>query len=175
MAADPSTPSTALAARALAWHEHIHYGLWRIEDPVLAPGLRCTDIVSGTSGTSSSRRSNRWTAAMDGVAGGIVLVDGLAQHRGRVRLSPAEADAAAKSIDEAALAMSRRSRGEPEVPPTPTPFGHAEPHDVYADDQERCSAEMTGMIGKVAGAMITASSGRGPLPGDAADDRRHRR
>ena len=46
-AADPSTPA-ALAARALAWHEHIHYGLWRIDEPVPAPGLRCTDIVSGT-------------------------------------------------------------------------------------------------------------------------------
>ena len=46
-AADPSTPPP-LAARALAWHEHIHYGLWRIDDPVPAPGLRCTDIVSGT-------------------------------------------------------------------------------------------------------------------------------
>ena len=46
-AADPSTPPP-LAARALAWHEHIHYGLWRIDDPVPAPGMRCTDIVSGT-------------------------------------------------------------------------------------------------------------------------------
>src|SRR5882724_12262820 len=46
-AADLSTPA-ALAARALAWHEHIHYGLWRIDDRVPAPGLRCIDIVSGT-------------------------------------------------------------------------------------------------------------------------------
>ena len=46
-ATDPSTAPT-LAARALAWHEHVHYGLRRIDDPVPAPGLRCTDIVSGT-------------------------------------------------------------------------------------------------------------------------------
>jgi hypothetical protein len=45
--ADPSTPA-ALAARAVAWHEHIRYGLWRIDHPVPAPGLRCIDIVSGT-------------------------------------------------------------------------------------------------------------------------------
>ena len=46
-AADPSAPA-ALAARALAWYEHIRYGLWRIAEPVPAPGLWCTDIVSGT-------------------------------------------------------------------------------------------------------------------------------
>jgi hypothetical protein len=45
--------------------------------------------------------------------------------------------------------------GEPDVPPTPIPFGHAEPHGVYADHQEPVSAEMASLIGKVAGAMIT--------------------
>ena len=37
-AADLSTPAV-LAASALAWHEHIRYGLWRIDDPVPRPGL----------------------------------------------------------------------------------------------------------------------------------------
>jgi hypothetical protein len=37
-ATDPSTAPT-LAARALAWHEHVHYGLRRIDDPVGAAGL----------------------------------------------------------------------------------------------------------------------------------------
>ena len=45
--------------------------------------------------------------------------------------------------------------GEPDVPPAPIPFGHAEPHGVYADDQEPVSAEMASLIGKVAGAMVT--------------------
>ena len=36
-AADLSTPAV-LAASALAWHEHIRYGLWRIDDPVPGPG-----------------------------------------------------------------------------------------------------------------------------------------
>ena len=155
-AADPSTPS-ALAARALAWHEHIHYGLWRIEDPVPAPGLRCTDIVSGTERyvefpAGAAAGLPRWTVWL----GGIVPVDGVWRSTGAgVRLSPAEADAVAGSIDEAALATLQALAGEPEVPPTPIPFGHAEPHGVYADDQEPVSAEMTGMMGKVAGAMIT--------------------
>jgi hypothetical protein len=156
LAADPSTPA-ALAARALAWHEHIHYGLWRIDDPVPAPGLRCIDIVSGTERyvefpAEATAGLPRWTVWL----GGIVPVDGIWRSTGvGVRLGPAEADAAAQSIDEAALAMVQALVGEPEVPPTPIPFGHAEPYGVYADDQEPVSAEMASLVGKVAGAMIT--------------------
>jgi hypothetical protein len=155
-AADPSTPP-ALAARALAWHEHIHYGLWRIDEPVPAPGLRCTDIVSGTERyaefpAEAAAGLPRWTVWL----GGIVPVDGIWRSTGiGARLSPAEADAAAQSINEATLAMVQALAGEPEVPPTPIPFGHAEPLGVYADDQEPVSAEMASLMGKVAGAMIT--------------------
>jgi hypothetical protein len=155
-AADPATPA-ALAAKALAWHEHIHYGLWRIDDPVPAPGLRCVDIVSGTERyvefpAEATAGLPRWTVWL----GGIVPVDGIWRSTGvGVRLSPTEADAAAQSIDEAALAMVQALVGEPEVAPTAIPFGYAEPHGVYADDQEPVSAEMASLVGKVAGAMIT--------------------
>jgi hypothetical protein len=165
-AADLSTPA-ALAARALAWHEHIHYGLWRIDDPVPAPGLRCIDIVSGTERyvefpAEATTGLPRWTVWL----GGIVPVDGIWRSTGvGVRLSPTEADAAAESVDEAALAMLHALAGEPDVPPAPIPFGHAEPHGVYADDQEPVSAEMVSLMGKVAGAMIT---------GIAADVHRYR-
>ena len=153
-AADLSTPA-ALAARAQAWHEHIHYGLWRIDDR--APGLRCIDIVSGTGRyvefpTEATTGLPRWTVWL----GGIVPVDGIWRSTGvGVRLSPTEADAAAESVDEAALAMLHALAGEPEAPPAPIPFGYAEPHGVYADDQEPVSAEMVSLMGKVAGAMIT--------------------
>jgi len=163
-AADLSTPA-ALAARAQAWHEHIHYGLWRIDDR--APGLRCIDIVSGTGRyvefpTEATTGLPRWTVWL----GGIVPVDGIWRSTGvGVRLSPTEADAAAESVDEAALAMLHALAGEPEAPPAPIPFGHAEPHGVYADDQEPVSAEMVSLMGKVAGAMIT---------GIAADVHRYR-
>jgi len=69
--------------------------------------------------------------------------------------SSAEADAAAESIDEAALAMLHTLAGQPEVPLAPIPFGHAEPHGVYAGDQEPVSADMASLIGKAAGAMVT--------------------
>ena len=84
-------------------------------------------------------------------------VDGIWRSTGvGVRLSPTEADAAAESIDEAAPAMLHALAGEPDVPPTPIPFGHAEPRGVYADDQEPVPAEMASLMGKVAGAMITS-------------------
>ena len=117
-AADPSTPR-ALAARAVAWHEHIHYGLWRIEDPVPAPGLRCIDIVSGTARyvefpAEATAGLPRWTVWL----GGAVPVDGIWRSTGvGVRLSPAVADAAAESIDEAArlLDILRKVGGNPVV------------------------------------------------------------
>jgi len=61
--------------------------------------------------------------------------------------------------------MVQALAGEPEVPPTPIPFGYAEPHGVYADVQEPVSAEMASLAGKVAGAMLT---------GIAADVHRYR-
>jgi hypothetical protein len=43
-----------------AWDDHVHYGVWQLPDPVAAPGVWCTDLVSGTrrchAGTLSSRR-----------------------------------------------------------------------------------------------------------------------
>ena len=155
-AADQSTPP-GLAARALAWHEHIHYGLWRIDDPVPAPGLRCTDIVSGTERyvefpAEATAGLPRWTVWL----GGMVPVDGIWRSTGLgVRLSPAEADAAAEFLNAAGLAMASALAGKPEAPPTAIPFGHAEPHGVYADDQEPVSAAVTSLIGKVTGALIT--------------------
>ncbi len=81
-ATDPSTAPT-LAARVLAWHEHVHYGLWRIDDPVPAPGLRYTDIVSGTERyvefpAEATAGLPRWTMWL----GGIVPVDGIWRSTG---------------------------------------------------------------------------------------------
>ena len=155
-AADPSAPA-ALTARALAWHEHIRYGLWRIAEPVPAPGLWCTDIVSGTERyvefpAEATVGLPRWTVWL----GGMVPVDGIWRSTGvGVRLSPAEADAAAELINVAGLAMVQAIAGRPEVPPIPIPFGHAEPQGVYADDQEPLSAAAASLIGKVTGALIT--------------------
>ena len=96
----------------------------------------------------------------------MVPVDGIWRSTGvGVRLSPAEADAVAESIEEAGLAMVQALTGEPAIPPTPIPFGHAEPHGVYTDTQEPASAEMASLMGKVTSAMMT---------GIAADVHRYR-
>ena len=84
-------------ARAAAWYEYIHYGLWRIVDPVPAPGLWCTELVSGTVRyvefpPEATAGLARWTVWL----GGIVPVDGIWHSTGLgVKLSPAEGDAAA--------------------------------------------------------------------------------
>lgn len=156
-AADPSTPP-ALAARALAWHEHIHYGLWRIDEPVPSPGLWCTDIVSGTERyvefpAEATALLPRWSVWL----GGVVPVDGIWRSTGLgVRLSPAEGDAAAEFVSQASVAILYALRGKPERPPTSIPFGRAEPHGVYADVEEPSSAEAANLMGKVTGALVTS-------------------
>jgi len=155
--ADPSTPP-ALAARALAWYEHIRYGLWRIDDPVPSPGLWCTDIVTGTERyveflAEATPVLPRWSVWL----GGIVPVDGIWRSTGLgVRLSPAEGDAAAEFVGQASLAMLYALRGNSERPPTSIPFGGAEPHGVYADLEDPSSSEAAGMMGKVTGALVTS-------------------
>ncbi len=155
-AADPSTPS-ALAARAVAWYEHIHYGLWRIDDPVPAPGLWCTDIVSGTVRyvefpAEATAGLARWTVWL----GGVVPVDGIWRSTGLgVKLGPAEGDAAAEFVDQAAVAMVHAIEGMPEPPPMPIRFGEAEPRGVYADGQDPVSPGIAKLMGRVTGALLT--------------------
>ena len=154
--ADPSTPP-ALAARAAAWYEYIHYGLWRIVDPVPAPGLWCTELVSGTVRyvefpPEATAGLARWTVWL----GGIVPVDGIWHSTGLgVRLSPAEGDAAADFVDQAAVAIIRTLDGKPEPPPEHLDFGQAEPQGVYVDYQEAGSADVAKLTGKVTGAVLT--------------------
>lgn len=146
-----------LAARAAAWYEHVHYGLWRIDDPVPAPGLWCTEIVSGTvryvefPADATAGRA-RWAVWL----GGIVPVDGIWRSTGLgVRLRPAEADAAAEFVDLAALTMLHAIEGIPEPPPTRMRFGQAEPRGVYADALEPVTPGIAKLTGKVTGALLT--------------------
>src|SRR5580692_10367092 len=153
--ADLSTPP-ALAARAAAWYEYIHYGLWRIVDPVPAPGLWCTELVSGTVRyvefpPEATAGLARWTVWL----GGIVPVDGIWHSTGLgVRLSPAEGDAAADFVDQAAVAIIRTLDGKPEPPPEHLDFGQPEPQGVYVDYQEAGSADVAKLTGKVTGAVL---------------------
>src|SRR5580692_10773272 len=154
-AADPSTPS-ALAARATAWYKYIHYGVWRIADPVPGPGLWCMDLASGTGRyvefpPEATAGLARWTVWL----GGIVPVDGIWHSTGLgVKLSPAEGDAAADFVDHAAFAIVQTLDGKPEPPPEHLDFGQAEPQGVYVDYQEPGSADVAKLTGKVTGAVL---------------------
>lgn len=155
-AADPSTPPT-LAAMATAWYQHIHYGLWRIAYPVPDPGLWCTELASGTVRyvefpPEATADLARWTVWL----GGIVPVDGIWHSTGLgVKLSPAEGDAAADFVDQAAFAIVQTLSGKSEPPPQHLDFGHAEPQGVFVDYQEPGSADVAALTGKVTGAVLT--------------------
>lgn len=140
-AADASVPAQ-LAARATAWRDHIHYGLWRVDELQRAPGLWCTEIVSAVTRYAefppeATERMGRWAVWL----GGLVPVDGVWRCTGcGLWLSPAEADAAAELVDEGYLAVMASITGMPRQSlrryGEPLRFGRAEPLGVYADGEE---------------------------------------
>jgi hypothetical protein len=158
-AADPQVPRE-LAARASAWDEHVHYGVWQLPDPVAAPGVWCTDLVSGT------RRYAQFPAsALDGAApwtvwlGALVPVDGIWRSTGNgIQLSPVEGDAVAEFADETALLGIEVLSGVPreQLPePEPVRFGRAEPYCIRWEADEPLEAEFAGFASAVTAGLIT--------------------
>lgn len=160
VAADPATPAE-LAARATTWHDHLHYGLWRIGDPRAAPGLWCTDLISGLTRyvefpPSIVSDMPRWTVWL----GGVVPVDGVWRSTGTgLGLSPAEADAAAELVLEATasvvydIAGKPRKRQSPRMA-EPIRIGSAEPRGVYVDFDDPVPRDLAALYGKVTGALL---------------------
>jgi hypothetical protein len=158
-AADPQVPRK-LAARASAWDEHVHYGVWQLQDPVAAPGVWCTDLVSGT-----CRYAQFPASALDGAApwtvwlGALVPVDGIWRSTGNgIRLSPVEGDAVAESVDEAALLGIQLLSGVPhdQLPePEPVRFGRAEPYCARWETGEMPEAEFAEFASAVTAGLIT--------------------
>lgn len=158
-AADPQVPGK-LAARASAWNEHVHYGVWQLQDPVAAPGVWCTDLLSGT------RRYAQFPApALDGAApwavwlGGLLPVDGIWRSTGSgVWASPVEGDAVAEYADQATWLgiqlISGVPRGQlPEL--EPVRFGQAEPYCVRWETDETPEVEFTEFASAVTAGLIT--------------------
>jgi hypothetical protein len=164
-AADPSVPAE-LAARARAWRDHIHYGLWRIDQPRPAPGLWCTDINSGV-----MRYAEFPAAPTDGMPrwavwlGGLVPVDGRWRCTGHgVLLSPAEADAAAELVQEATVTLVNDLAGTPKKRASrraaePMRIGRAEPHgvqvDLYDTELPYTVQLLSGVTGGLLGRIVT--------------------
>jgi len=101
-AADPATPGE-LAARASEWDRHVRFGIWQVGEPKTAPGVWCTELVSGM------RRYTQFPpAALDGAApwsvwlGALVPLDGIWRSTGKgIWLSPLEGDAVAEYAEQA--------------------------------------------------------------------------
>lgn len=160
-AADPSvTPD--LAARATDWYEHIRYGLWKVEDPVPAPGVWCTDIVSAARRyvqfpAEKVGRLPRWAVWL----GGLLPVDGIWRITGRgVWLSPREADAAAEFIDRAGDELVRAvtgtvARGLTDDHPEKIRFASAGPRGVQAGYDSAFDPTTAGLSSRVINALAT--------------------
>jgi hypothetical protein len=158
-AADPKVPAE-LSARASEWDDHVHYGVWQLPDPIGAPGVWCTDLVSG------ARRYAQFPAALPGEAapwsvwlGALVPVDGIWRGTGAgIWLSPVEGDAVAECAYRAAeyeiMAMTDVPRDRlPE--PGAIRFGQAEPYCVRWEAGEDEEPEFTDFAGIVSAAWLT--------------------
>jgi hypothetical protein len=149
-----------LADRASAWDDHVHYGVWQLPDPVPAPGVWCTDLVSGT------RRYAQFPKPLpDGAApwavwlGALVPVDGIWRSSGNgAWLSPVEGDAVAEYVDQAAHLGAQLISGVPrdQLPePEPVRFGQAEPYCVRWETGETPDADFADFASAVTAGLIT--------------------
>ena len=164
MAAFAAGPSVTpdLAARATDWYEHIRYGLWKVEDPVPAPGVWCTDIVSAARRyvqfpAEKVGRLPRWAVWM----GGLLPVDGIWRITGRgVWLSPREADAAAEFVDRAGDELARAvtgtvTRGLTDDHPEKIRFASAGPRGVQAGYDSAFEPKTASLSSRVINALAT--------------------
>lgn len=159
-AADPGVPPD-LAARAQAWRDHMHYGLWQIAEPDPSPGVWCTDVVTGVTRyvafpAEMISEFPRWGVLL----GGVVPVDGIWRSTGQaLQLSPEEADALTETVADATDVLIRDLAGKPRKRAVrrmrqPVPFGRAKPHNVLAYHAEELSADAVRIVGMVTGSLL---------------------
>jgi hypothetical protein len=133
-AVDPAMAGE-LVARASEWDRHVRFGIWQVEEPQTAPGVWCTELVSGL-----RRYAQFPAAALDGAApwsvwlGALVPADGIWRSTGNgVWLSPVEGDAVAEYAEQAVWHVLEELSGVPRdrLPgPGEIRFGQAEPYCV---------------------------------------------
>ncbi len=163
-AADPATPGE-LAARASEWDQHVRFGIWQVPEPTAAPGVWCTELVSGL------RRYAQFPApALAGAApwsvwlGALVPADGIWRSTGNgVWLSPLEGDAAAEYAEQAAWRMLEELSGVPrdQLPElAEIRFGQAEPYCVRWETGEEPEPEFVETVGPVIARLTTVLASR---------------
>jgi hypothetical protein len=156
LARDPATPQRHAPA-AGRWLSHCRYGLWQVADPLPAPGVWVTEILTGERHYAALPHEHlaavgRWSVLL----GPLVAVDGIWRSAGAlVVLRPSEADAAADTLERmthelgAALSGGRIAR-------RPQRSGPAPPYGVLVAGQEPESAEVGDLAGKIAGSALPA-------------------
>jgi hypothetical protein len=158
-AADPATPGE-LAARASEWDQHARFGIWQVPEPKAAPGVWCTELVSGL------RRYAQFPAAvLDGAApwsawlGALVPADGIWRSTGNgIWLSPLEGDAVAEYAEQAMWRLLDELMGVPSdrLPePGAIRFGQAEPYCVRWETGEEPEPEFGENISPVIAGLTT--------------------
>ena len=141
-AGDPGTAVDS-ARRALDWHEHCHYGLWVVEDPVARPTVSLREILTGRRmwvemPPAQLKDRARWEVLL----GYVVPIDGIWRAGGSFTpLTPAIGDEVARDaleiVESVALGLISESGGRPprslfpddmfELPPS-LRVGWEEPH-----------------------------------------------
>jgi hypothetical protein len=158
-AADPATPGE-LAARASEWDRYVRFGIWQVPEPKAAPGVWCTELVSGM------RRYTHFPApALDGAApwsvwlGALVPADGIWRSTGNgIWLSPLEGDAVAEYAEQAVWHVLEELSGVPRdrLPePGEVRFGQAEPYCVRWETGEEPESEFGENISPVIARLTT--------------------
>jgi hypothetical protein len=163
-AADPATPGE-LAARASEWDWHVRFGIWQVEEPETAPGVWCTELVSGM-----RRYAQFAESALDGAApwsvwlGALVPADGIWRSTGNgIWLSPLEGDAVAEYAEQAVWHVLEALSGVPgdRLPePGEIRFGQAEPYCVRWETGEEPDSEFGENISPVVARLTTVLASR---------------
>jgi hypothetical protein len=163
-AADPATPGE-LAARASEWDRHVRFGIWQVEEPETAPGVWCTELVSGM-----RRYAQFAEPALDGAApwsvwlGALVPADGIWRSTGNgIWLSPLEGDAVAEYAEQAVWHVLEALSGVPadRLPePGEIRFGQAEPYCVRWETGEEPDSEFGENISPVVARLTTVLASR---------------
>jgi hypothetical protein len=163
-AADPATPGE-LAARASEWVQYARFGIWQVQEPEAAPGVWCTELVSGL-----RRYAQFPAAALAGAApwsawlGALVPADGIWRSTGNgIWLSPLEGDAVAEYVEQAVWHVLEALSAVPsdQLPePGEIRFGQAEPYCVRWETGEEPEPEFGENIGPVIARLTTVLASR---------------
>ncbi|MGH2859942.1 MAG: hypothetical protein ACRDLT_00385, partial [Solirubrobacteraceae bacterium] len=136
------------------WLETVTYGLWQVTDPVPAPGLWLTDIVTGARRYAAIAPEqlpgmSRWSVLL----GALVSLDGVWRSTGAVvLLRPSEGDRAAEWVHDASTAITKALAGKRAR--RPGRRREPEPHGVLVEVGEPMDPRVAALMSQVLGTLL---------------------